>query len=167
VNKESNALFANTSNMFELSQLERVKKLGVGTFGTVYLVQHAATTKLYAMKVIHKDLLFAYRQENNIYNERDIILALVDCQLVTALYATLQDAKSTYMILQYVPGGDLFSLLYSGKLAVTKLGGIPLPQALFYAGVVLSALTYMHDQEIVYRDLKPENLVSAAFLSIC
>lgn len=147
--------------MFELSSLERVKKIAVGTFGTVFLVQHIMTNKFYAMKVQHKQELKEKCQENYVYSERDIMLTLVDSQYVAALYATLQDAKSIYFVMQYVPGGDLWELLYSSgnKLKKTKEGGIPLAQALFYVSNVLVAINHIHDQEIVYRNIKPENLV--------
>lgn len=164
--KGLNTLFSSTNAMFELGSLERVKKLASGTFGTVYLVQHIMTSKFYAMKVLHKQDLCEKCQEPYVYSERDIMLTLVDSQYVAALYATLQDSKSIYYIMQYVPGGDLWELLYtSNRLKRTKEGGIPLPQALFYAANVLVAINHIHDQEIVFRNIKPENLVcyGAAF----
>lgn len=141
-----------------------IDKPGIGTFGTVYLVQHTASNKYYAMKVIFKQLLFDFKQESNIFSERDIALSLVDCQHVVTLFSTLQDEKSIYFISSFVPGGDLFSTLYSAKLAPAKSGsGILQSQLVFYTAIVLSALCYMHDVDVVFRDLKPENMVG----SIC
>ncbi len=146
--------------MFELSSLERVKKIGSGTFGTVFLVQHIMSNKLYAMKVLHKQQLKDKCQEDYVYSERDIMLTLVESQYVAALYATLQDAKSIYFVMQYVPGGDLWNLLYKGvTFKRSKEGGIPLSAALFYIANVLVAINHIHNQDIVYRNIKPENLV--------
>jgi serine/threonine protein kinase len=64
-----------------------------------------------------------------------------------------------YFIQQYVHGGDLFELLHSSRLTTSKLGGLPLPQAAFYLANVLGILEVLHDEDVVLRDLKPENLV--------
>ena len=60
---------------------------------------------------------------------------------------------------QYISGGDLWQYLYGIKSPKTKLGGLPLSDAVFYATNILSALTYLHDQDIAFRDLKIENFV--------
>jgi serine/threonine protein kinase len=141
----------------------------MGTFGTVYLVQHTPTSKFYAMKVLHKEHLFTTNQERYAYTERDIMILLSDSCFVPPLYATLQDAKTLYMIQQYISGGDLFTLMHQGQSAAgasataplsrTKLGGLAPAQALFYAANVLAAMHHMHDRDVIYRDWKPENLM--------
>jgi hypothetical protein len=60
---------------------------------------------------------------------------------------------------QFVPGGDLFSLLHSPRLSSSKLGGLASQQAAFYLANTLVILEYLHEQEVVHRDLKPENFV--------
>ena len=77
--------------------------------------------------------------------------------------ATLQDEKSIYFVQQFVPGGDLFSLLHSPRLSSSKLGGLPAQQAAFYLANAVVILEYLHEQEVVHRDLKPENLVVFPF----
>jgi serine/threonine protein kinase len=123
-------------------------------------VQHGLTGKMYAMKAMSKELLFTADQEKYVLSERDIMLLLADSTFVPSLYATLQDEKSIYFVTQFFPGGDLFSILYSNKLGQTKAGGIASQQALFYAANVLAAICHMHDHEVVFRDVKPENMVS-------
>lgn len=142
-----------------MDQLDKIRVLGVGTFGTTYLVQHVVTDKSYAIKVVHKQTISLLKLEENLFHERDIMLLLTDCQYVAALYATLQDNHSLYMIQQYVHGGDLFNLLYSKKFPATKLGGLPIPQVAFYASNLFAAVSQIHQQEIVHRDLRLENLV--------
>lgn len=151
-------LFANTNSLFELESITRVRKLGSGTFSTVYLVQHN-NNKLYAMKMLHKHHLYEMKQEKNVFQERDLMMELLDCQYVAVLYATLQDDNSLYFVMQYVPGGDLWSLLYSSALSHTKQGGLNTSQAQFYLGNVVNILQHIHDLDIVFRDLKPENFV--------
>lgn len=159
--KSSNALFSATNAMFDLGSLERIKKLGSGTFGTVFLVQHIMTNKYYAMKVLHKQHLKETCQEQNVFTERDVMLLLGDTLYAAELYATMQDAKSVYLVMQFLPGGDLWELLHNGtKLKKTKEGGFTLNKALFYMSNALAAVSHMHQQEIVYRNIKPENLVS-------
>jgi len=77
--------------------------------------------------------------------------------------ATLQDENCLYFVQQFVHGGDLFSLLYSERLSTTKLGGLPPQQAAFYLANVLVILEFLHEQDVVFRDMKPENLVCYVF----
>jgi hypothetical protein len=83
------ALFMNTSNMFELSQLERIRRIGSGTFGSLFLVRQLTTDKFYALKIVHKQRLKETGQENSIFSERDTMLSLVESQFVAALYGEL------------------------------------------------------------------------------
>jgi len=83
------ALFMNTSNMFELSQLERIRRIGSGTFGSLFLVRQLATDKFYALKIVHKQRLKETGQENSIFSERDTMLSLVESQFVAALYGEI------------------------------------------------------------------------------
>jgi len=160
------ALFLNTSNMFDLSQLERIRRVAHGTFGCIFLVRQITTDKFYALKIVHKQRLKETGQENCIYSERDTMLSLVESQFVAALYATLQDNKSIYFVQQFVPGGDLFSLLYGSQrggksvFPSTKEGGIPIEYAAFYAVNAITAIHHLHHHEIIHRDLKIENFVS-------
>jgi cGMP-dependent protein kinase len=162
----NSGLYATTNALFKLQHLERIRKLGMGTFGTVYLVQHTPSSKFYAMKCLNKEHLFTTNQERYAYTERDIMLLLSDSCFVPPLYATLQDDKSLFLVEQYIAGGDLFSVLHQGSsngsisaLARTKLGGISSGQALFYASNVLAAMQHMHDRDVIYRDWKPENMM--------
>jgi len=60
---------------------------------------------------------------------------------------------------QYISGGDLWQYLYGIKSPKSKLGGLPLNDVIFYAVNALSALTYLHDNDIAFRDFKIENFV--------
>ena len=79
---------------------------------------------------------------------------------------TLQDNKSIYFIQQFVPGGDLFSLLYGSQkggksvFPATKEGGMPIEYAAFYVVNAVTAIHHLHYHDIIHRDLKIENFVS-------
>ena len=158
------SLFSSTQNLFSINNLEKVKKVGFGTFGIIYLVQHIESNKMYAMKEIRKEHLFSTDQEKYSYFEKENLLILSnDSVFFPALYSTFSDSKCIYFIQQYIAGGDLWKLLYSNKLGKTKFGGIPTNQALFYSANILAAIQYMHERDIIHRDLKPENLVIIIF----
>jgi protein kinase A len=167
VRKSTSATFAATSALFDLDRLDKIRKLGGGTFSEVFLVKDA-NNKFYAMKTVHKKNLMLMQQERSAFRERDAALVMTEshCPFVTALYATLQDDDSLYFVQQFVSGGDLWTLLYEHggvpnkfALPLTKLDGLQAPAAQFYVSVVLNVMAHAHDQELVLRDIKPENWV--------
>jgi serine/threonine protein kinase len=93
----------------------------------------------------------ATQQQSHVLNEKRI-LASMDHPFVLRLVATYQDEGELYMLLELGLGGELFSLL-------AKKAPLPDAQARFYSSQVVSIFTYMHGMKVVYRDLKPENLL--------
>eukprot|EP01031_Cornospumella_fuschlensis_P039774 gene39774-48426_t len=156
------------ADMFSLDQLDKVRRLGGGTFGSVTLVQHYYTSKYYALKVYVKDTLFVCQQESNAFRERDCLYALSDSPFVVGLFASFQDEKCLYMVMQYLGGGDLHTLLYSDKLTSSKAGGWTTGIVQFYGANLLCAINHMHKLDIIHRDLKLENLMvdSSGFLKV-
>jgi protein kinase A len=103
------------------------------------------------MKVLKKHRLIELRQVEHSINERNI-LARLDHPFIVRLLCTFQDANNLYMIMEYVVGGELFSVLRRAQR-------FPNDIAKFYAAEVILALEYLHSFNIIYRDLKPENLL--------
>ena len=105
---------------------------------------------------------------NHSIREREIMFKM-EHPFIAAMYATIQDARCIYLVQQYVSGGDLWQYLYGIKSPKSKLGGLPLPHVVFYATNALSTLTYLHDNDIAFRDFKIENFVlgTSLFSSSC
>lgn len=132
--------------------------LGTGTFGRVRLVKYLPTEKFYAMKIMKKCEILRLKQLEHIKSEV-LLLSKLHHPFIVNLAGHLQDDKRLYLILDYVQGGELFSYL-------RRLGRLPDDSARFYAAQLVLAFAYMHRMNIIYRDLKPENLLIASNGSI-
>ncbi|KAJ5175877.1 cAMP-dependent protein kinase type 2 [Penicillium canariense] len=127
------------------------RTLGTGSFGRVHLVQSKHNHRFYAMKVLKKAQVVKMKQIEHTNDERRMLNRVRHPFLVT-LWGTWQDSRNLYMVMDFVEGGELFSLL-------RKSQRFPNPVAKFYAAEVTLALEYLHAHQIIYRDLKPENLL--------
>lgn len=125
--------------------------LGVGTYGTVRLCRHRPTQQTYCVKVLSKALIFQHKQTEHLRNEKRVLLAVQHSGIVKCV-ATGHDAASLFLVLEYVPGGELFHY-------IRRFGRLSVAAAKFYAAEVLVTLDYLHARGIVYRDLKPENIL--------
>eukprot|EP00994_Dinema_validum_P006151 NODE_441_length_1685_cov_329.606357_g322_i0.p1 GENE.NODE_441_length_1685_cov_329.606357_g322_i0~~NODE_441_length_1685_cov_329.606357_g322_i0.p1 ORF type:complete len:297 (+),score=76.79 NODE_441_length_1685_cov_329.606357_g322_i0:493-1383(+) len=114
-------------------------------------VKHKATGEIYAMKALRKDVLV---QENMVQNAKDEkqILQDVTHPFVVKLHFAFQTKDRLYLVLDLLPGGELFFHLKNE-------GVFPEVRTRQYVGEISSALTHLHDLGIIYRDLKPENIV--------
>ncbi|NXY75929.1 KGP2 kinase, partial [Glareola pratincola] len=131
--------------------LEVVTTLGVGGFGRVELVKVKNENTTFAMKCIKKKHVVDTKQQEHIYSEKKI-LEQICSPFIVKLYRTFKDNKYVYMLLEACLGGELWSLLRdrgSFDEATTK----------FCVGCVTEAFDYLHHIGIIYRDLKPENLI--------
>ncbi|GAA56438.1 protein kinase A [Clonorchis sinensis] len=133
------------------SQFLVLRFLGKGTFGSVYLIRDRQSNELYALKSINKAILASRRQ--TVAAEREAtVLCRIKSTFVIQLCATFEDAANIHMVLEYVAGCDLFELLRKHQRFYE-------PAAQFYAAQILMALDYLHSLKILYRDLKPENVM--------
>jgi len=141
--------------MIPYASLKRIRILGVGTFGKVWLctVPSAPQPKAYALKVQRKRQLLDQKQTDGAFREMSI-MAKIDHPFIIKMVGAYQDASTIMILLNLVQGGELFNLMKRSKRG--KLGE---DAARFYAAGILEGLAHMHHQMILYRDLKPENVL--------
>ncbi|CAO0792052.1 unnamed protein product [Mucor circinelloides] len=135
----------------KLDDFHLLRTLGTGSFGRVHLAQSRHNGRYYAIKVLKKTEVVRLKQVEHTNNEKHILEAVANPFLVN-LWGTFQDDANLYMVMDYVPGGELFSVLRKSKR-------FPDHVAKFYAAEVTLAIEYLHKKDVVYRDLKPENLL--------
>jgi protein kinase A len=140
-----------TKGKYSQEDFQLQRTLGTGSFGRVHLVQSKHNHRFYAMKVLKKAQVVKMKQIEHTNDERRMLNRVRHPFLVT-LWGTWQDSRNLYMVMDFVEGGELFSLL-------RKSQRFPNPVAKFYAAEVTLALEYLHAHQIIYRDLKPENLL--------
>ncbi|OBZ81504.1 cAMP-dependent protein kinase catalytic subunit beta, partial [Choanephora cucurbitarum] len=136
---------------FGLKDFELQDTLGTGTFGRVYLSKFIPSSKFYAMKVLKKSEVVRLKQVEHLMSEKQI-LSSVRFPFIVDLFCTFQDETNLYMLLEYVVGGELFTHL-------RRAGRFTNDMTRFYASEIVLAIEYLHSKDIIYRDLKPENLL--------
>lgn len=140
-----------SSSPIGLDNFHSLAVLGKGTYATVVLARKADTGAIYAMKVLNKDLLKSQKQRFHIQTERNIMIQ-VDHPFLIKLSWAFQTESKLYFVLEYCPGGELFNLLQKRRVFTED-------QARFYLVQIIMALEALHERDIIYRDLKPENVL--------
>mmetsp|Transcript_10092 Transcript_10092/g.29732 ORF Transcript_10092/g.29732 Transcript_10092/m.29732 type:complete len:454 (+) Transcript_10092:114-1475(+) len=125
--------------------------LGTGSFGRVRLVQYKKDNSYYALKILKKSEVIYLKQVDHIKMEK-AILEVIEHPFIVNLFGSFQDPMNLYLMMEYVIGGEFFSHL-------RKAGRFPNETARFYAAEIVLAFEHLHTQSIIYRDLKPENLL--------
>lgn len=133
------------------TQLKTIGVLGKGSFGVVKLVEDPNTGKTYAIKAVAKSQVVQLGQQDHVMSEKNVMAAL-DTPFCVKLWATYKDQNFLYFLLEVCLGGELFSVLRARTV-------FDEPTAKFYAASVVQAFVAMHTMGIIYRDLKPENLL--------
>lgn len=135
----------------QFKDLQTLTVLGAGTFGRVSLVQHKTTKEVYALKALIKAEIVMHKQQSNVVQEKNVMIQS-NHPFILRLYTTFKDATKLYMLLEFVQGGELFSVIHTARS-----DGVPPASAKFYGAGVLLGLVYLHSKDIAYRDMKPEN----------
>lgn len=130
---------------------DKVRTLGTGSFGVVFLVRDTTTLAYHAMKVMDKTEVIKKKNLKQIHTEKKI-LQCVNFPFVFSIDFTCKDNLYVYFVLPYVAGGELYTL-------IKKLGVLSEPLTLFYASQMVLALEYLHHCSVIHRDVKPENIL--------
>ncbi|KAM4712506.1 cGMP-dependent protein kinase 2 [Anableps anableps] len=125
--------------------------LGVGGFGRVQLMTTVNHGKYYAMKRVSKKQIVAKRQEEHMLFEKKILKA-IQCDFIVKLYAAFKDTRYIYMVMEFCGGGEIWTKL-------KEVGRFDEHVVVFCTACVVEAYAYLHKKNIMYRDLKPENLM--------
>mmetsp|Transcript_16181 Transcript_16181/g.21455 ORF Transcript_16181/g.21455 Transcript_16181/m.21455 type:complete len:947 (+) Transcript_16181:116-2956(+) len=153
--KPSAPIAAKLNRNIQMDDLKKHRILGIGSFGSVWLVEHKEekSTYIYALKVMRKRDILQHKMTKHVIREKNIMIS-VDHPFIINLVATFQDASSLYMLENFIPGGELFTVIHK-----PESDGIPNEAARFYCACVTESLAHLHKRNICFRDLKPENIL--------
>jgi len=135
----------------ELRHFNLLRCVGKGAFGKVRIVEHRESKKLYALKYINKVQCIKIRAVQNIIRERYILEEIEHPFIVNLRYA-FQDDENMFMVIDLMMGGDL-------RYHLDRLGGFTEEMIRFFASEISCALNYLHQKNILHRDLKPDNIL--------
>ncbi|KAI9199618.1 kinase-like domain-containing protein [Polychytrium aggregatum] len=142
-----------TSAEVTAASFRKIKLVGKGDVGKVFLVQKKDDSALYAMKVLSKSEMLKRNKVKRVLAEQEI-LAMSNHPFIVTLHHSFQSDTNLYFIMEYCSGGEFFRALQNlPKRCLPEL------DARFYAAEVVAALEYLHLQGFIYRDLKPENIL--------
>ena len=136
----------------KVKDYEKLKTVGLGSYGRVRLCKQKKTGNVYVMKILKKNDIIKQKQVDHVYSEFNILSGLKHPFIVQLIGYNFEDPKYIYFIMEYIQGGELFSLLRSK-------GSFPVSQTKFYIAHIITIFEYLHSKNIVYRDLKPENIL--------
>lgn len=145
--KEDNPLGIKIKN----EDFERLKLIGKGSFGDVFLVKLKSNEKIYAMKILDKEKIKSYDQEEHTKSERDLMVK-INCPFIVDIKYAFQDKQYLYMVTEFMQGGEMFFHLFKEKRFTNE-------KAKFYLVEIILAIEFLHKNHMMYRDLKPENVL--------
>ncbi|GAA6063112.1 hypothetical protein JCM10212_002634 [Sporobolomyces blumeae] len=136
-----------------VNDFQVLRRIGRGSFGSVYTIRKRDTKRIYALKVIQKSAIETRGALEQVFAERRVLSLTSESPFLVSLKFSLSDEKNLFLVIDYKGGGELFQHLQrdGGRFQESSVK--------FYLGEIVLALEYLHSRGIVYRDLKPENIL--------
>jgi cGMP-dependent protein kinase len=138
-------------NTIELKDLDNIKELGSGSFGSVNLVKNKKNKYTYAIKALDLVQIKKENLESCVEVERDVLLK-IDHPFIMKMVKYLKNDSYIFFINEYIKGKELWEV-------IRDIGLLNKEQTQFYGGSMLLAIDYLHKQKVIYRDIKPENVM--------
>lgn len=142
-----------TGRRIGLDHFNFLAVLGKGNFGKVMLAETKQTKKLYAIKVLKKEFIIENDEVESTRSEKRVFLIANKERhpFLLNLHACFQTETRVYFVMEYISGGDLMLHIQRGQFGTKR--------AQFYAAEVCLALKYFHENGVIYRDLKLDNIM--------
>ena len=135
------------------SNYESLSIIGRGAFGEVHICREIKTGEIVAIKKIKKEVLFNKNQIKHTLDEQDF-LSKVDSPWIVKLKASFQEGDYLYLVMEYLPGGDLMGLLIARDIFTEE-------ESKFYTAEIILAIESIHELNCIHRDIKPDNILIA------
>ena len=129
----------------------KIKLIGKGSYGNVYLVRYNKNKQIYAMKIYIKSDIREKNQESNTKTERNL-MTQINFPFIVSVKFAFQTESKLFLVQEFIQGGDLFFHMHSCKKFSNE-------KAKFYTVEIILAIEYLHNNNMIYRDLKPENIL--------
>ncbi|KAJ3441240.1 non-specific serine/threonine protein kinase [Anaeramoeba flamelloides] len=140
-----------TKKQYTQDKFKKLKEIGKGSFGKVYLVEEKETGKIFAMKVLVKKEMIKRKQIKNLLTEHEL-LEKIKCPFIVDFHSSFQNKEKIFFVMEYLSGGDLYDRLNIDQTFSEE-------RVLLYAASIIMALQTIHEYGAIYRDLKPENIL--------
>ena len=130
---------------------ESISVIGKGAFGEVHVVRNKQTGEIQAMKKMIKSEMLCKNQVMHVRSERNV-LSIADTSWIVELKYSFQDEKNLYLVMEFLPGGDLMTILMKRDI-------LPEDEAKFYIAETIIAVDNVHKLNYIHRDIKPDNVL--------
>ncbi|XP_059633736.1 uncharacterized protein LOC132276361 [Cornus florida] len=134
-----------------IDDFEPLTVIGKGAFGEVRLCRAKSTGEIYAMKKLRKSEMLSRGQVEHVRSERNLLVEVAS-RCIVKLFYSFQDSDFLYLIMEYLPGGDIMTLLMREEVLSEDV-------ARFYVAESILAIHSIHQHNYVHRDIKPDNLI--------